>query len=69
VLAGGVAVPAGGVAGDPGVELCPAVPELPAGGAPPEGALCAVAQLAQHKTTDSNVSFDFDIVKVSKVSH
>lgn len=55
VLAGGVAVPAGGVAGDPGVEDCPA------GGAPPEGAVCATAQLAQHSTTDSNVSFDFDI--------
>lgn len=61
VLAGGVAVPAGGVAGDPGVEDCPALPEPLAGGAPPEGAVCATAQLAQQSTTDSNASLDFDI--------
>ena len=60
VLAGGVAVLAGG-AGDPGVEDCPALPEPLAGGAPPEGAVCATAQLAQHSTADSNASFDFDI--------
>jgi hypothetical protein len=60
-LAGGVAVPAGGVAGEPGVEDCPAFPEPLAGGGPPEGAVCATAQLAQHSTTDSNASFDFDI--------
>lgn len=60
-LAGGVAVPAGGVAGEPGVEDCPALPEPPAGGAPPEGAACATAHVAQPSTTDSNASFDFDI--------
>lgn len=64
VWAGGVAVRAGGVAGEPGVELCPAelCPaelELPAGAAPP-AELCATAQLPQHKTTDNNASF-FDI--------
>jgi hypothetical protein len=61
VLPGGVAVLAGGVAGDPGVEVCPADPGLPAGGAPPEGAACATAQLAQQSTADSNASFDVDI--------
>lgn len=60
VLAGGVAVPAGGVAGDPGVDVCPA-DEPPAGRAPPEGAACATAQLAQHNTTESNASLDVDI--------
>jgi len=45
VPAGGVAVPEGGVA-VPGVELCPAVPELPAGAVPPAGALCATTQAA-----------------------
>ena len=62
VLAGGVAVPAGGVAGEPGVAVCPGLPEPPAGGAPPEGAVCAIAQLAQHNTADSNANFDFDMV-------
>jgi hypothetical protein len=62
VLAGGVAVLAGGVAGEPGVEVCPALLEPPAGAAPP-GELCATAQLAQHKTTDSNVSFRDDMSK------
>lgn len=61
VPAGGVAVPAGGVAGEPGVELCPAEAEPLGGTAPPEGVLCATAQLAQHNTTDSNVSFLVDI--------
>jgi hypothetical protein len=65
VLAGGVAVPAGGVAGEPGVELCPALLEPPAGAVPP-GAACATAQLAQHKTTDSNASFRDDIFKTSR---
>jgi len=60
VLAGGVAVPAGGVAA-PGVELCPAVPDPPAGAVPPAGALCATTQLVQHKITDSIVSFVIDI--------
>jgi hypothetical protein len=35
VPAGGVAVLADGVAGEPGVKLCPALLEPPAGGAPP----------------------------------
>jgi hypothetical protein len=64
VLAGGVAVPAGGAAGEPGVELCPALLEPPAGAAPP-GELWATAQLAQHNTTDSNVSFRDDMFKTS----
>jgi hypothetical protein len=62
-LAGGVALPAGGVAGAPGVELCPAVLEPAAGGAPLDGTLCATAQLAQHNTTDSNVSFRMHMFK------
>ncbi len=60
-LAGGVAVLAGGVAGEPGVEACPALPEPPAAGAPPDGAVCASAQLPQHSTTDNNASLDFDM--------
>ena len=60
VLPGAVAVPAGAVAA-PGVELCPLVPEPPAGADPPEGELCARTQLPQHKTTDSSVSFVIDI--------
>ncbi len=60
-LAGGVAVPAGGVAGEPGVEVCPGLREPPAGGAPPDGAVCASVQLPQHSTTDNNTNFDFDI--------
>jgi hypothetical protein len=60
VVAGGVAVPAGGVAA-PGVELCPAVPEPPAGAAPP-GELCAATQLAQHRITERSVNFRIDIL-------
>ena len=60
-LAGGVAVLAGGVAGEPGVEACPALPEPPAAGAAPDGAVCASAQLPQHSTTDNNATSDFDI--------
>ena len=60
VLAGGVAVPAGGVEA-PGVELCPLVPEPPAGAPPPDGELCARIQLPQHKTTNNSVSFVIDI--------
>jgi len=56
----GEAVPAGGVAA-PGVELCPAVPDPPAGAVPPAGALCATTQLAQHRITDNNTNFVFDI--------
>jgi hypothetical protein len=56
-LAGGVAVLAGGVAG---LELCPSLLEPPAGAAPP-GELWATAQLAQHNTTDSHVSFRDDM--------
>jgi hypothetical protein len=61
VPAGGVAVLAGGVAGDPGVDVCPADPDPAGGTAPPEGVDCAMAQLAQPSTTESNTSFDFDI--------
>jgi hypothetical protein len=60
-LAGGVAVLAGGVAGEPGVEACPALPEPLAEGAPPDGAVCASAQLPQHSTTDNNATLDLDI--------
>jgi hypothetical protein len=52
VVPGGVAVLLGGVAGlpggvaVPGVWVCPAVPGVPEGGAPPEGAICATTQIA-----------------------
>ena len=65
VVAGGVAVPAGGVAA-PGVELCPAVPEPPAGAAPP-GELCAATQVAQQRITESSVSFRIDILSSPKL--
>jgi len=77
VPAGGVAVPAGGVAvllgvvvpaggvAAPGVELCPAVPEPPAGAVPPAGELCATTQLAQQRITDNNVIFVIDIFLTS----
>ena len=66
MLAGGVAVPDGGVAGEPGVEVCPALREPPAGGAPPDGAVCASAQLPQHSTMNNNAknnnaNLDFNI--------
>jgi hypothetical protein len=66
VPAGGVAVPAGEVA-FPGVELCPAVPELPEGAAlpPDDGELCATTQRVQHRITDSNVSFFVDLISTS----
>ena len=57
VLAGGVAVPAGGVAGEPGVEVCPELLLEPPAGAPPPAELWATAQLPQHNTTASNISF------------
>lgn len=57
---GGFTAPVGGAVGEPAVELCPAVLEPPAGRAPP-GELWASAQLAQHNTTNSNVSFRDDI--------
>lgn len=54
----------GGVAGEPGVDVCPALPlevvELP-GDVPAAGELCAIAQLAQHNTTESKVNFFVDI--------
>jgi hypothetical protein len=56
---GGFTAPVGGAVGEPAVGLCPAVLEPPAGRAPPE--LWANAQLAQHSTTDNNVSFRDDI--------
>jgi hypothetical protein len=65
VPVGGFTAPVGGATGEPGVELCPALLELPAGRAPP-GELWATAQLAQHKTTDSNVSFRDDMSKASR---
>jgi len=57
VLAGGVAVLAGGVAGEPGVELCPELLVEPPAAAPPPAELWAIAQLPQHNTTASNISF------------
>jgi hypothetical protein len=60
VPVGGFTLPVGGVAVEPGAELCPALLDPPAGAAPP-GAAWATAQLAQHNTTESNVSFRDDI--------
>jgi hypothetical protein len=60
VPVGGFTLPVGGVAVEPGAELCPALLAPPAGAAPP-GAAWAIAQLAQHNTTESNVSFRNDI--------
>lgn len=71
MLAGGVAVLAGGVAGEPGVvvdwpALLGVVPlALPAGEVPPAGAVCATAQLAQHNTMDRSVNLLGDIRKAS----
>lgn len=62
----GTGGPACGVAGEPGVEVCPALLELPAG-VPAEGAVCATTQLAEHKTTDNKVNFIFDIFNLSLV--
>ena len=61
VLPGGVAVPAGGVAA-PGVDVCPLVPDPPAGADPPEGELWASTQLPQHKTTNNSEIFVIDIL-------
>jgi len=60
VPVGGFTAPVGGAVGEAGVELCPALLEPPAGRAPP-GELWATAQLAQHSTRDSNVSFRDDM--------
>jgi hypothetical protein len=47
----------------PGVELCPAVPELPDGAVlPPDGELCAATHAPQHRITESNVSFLIDFI-------
>lgn len=63
--AGGVAVPAGGVAlVDGGV----AVPAGGVGAVPPEGAVCAATQHAQHKTTGSTINFFIDIFVPSILS-
>ena len=56
---GGFTEPVGGADGE-AVELCPALLEPPAGAAA-RGALCATAQLAQHNTTESKLSFRDDI--------
>lgn len=61
--AGGVAELAGGVA-VPGACACPA-PELPPGAAPPEGALCAITQVAQKISVHRKQSFFGDIGKAS----
>jgi len=62
-------VPDGEEVGDPGVELCPAEEPEPLGGtALPEGVLCATAQLAQHNTTDNNVTFRVDIFEPPKIA-
>lgn len=52
----GVAAPLGGVAA-PGVEVCPAVPALPAGGA--AGVLCANTQVALLSKTNIIVTLSF----------
>ena len=62
---GGFTAPVGGAVGEPGVELCPALLEPPAGRAPP-AELWATAQLAQHNTIDSNVRFRDDMSKSSR---
>ena len=62
---GGFTEPVGGAVCEPEVELCPALLEPPAGAAPP-GELWATAQLAQHNTTDNNVSFRDDMSKASR---
>jgi hypothetical protein len=59
VLPGGVDVLAGGVA-VPGV-CAPLLPEVPAGEAPPEGALCATTQTAHERNIVRKVSFAADI--------
>lgn len=74
-----MAVPAGGVAGEPGVgepevgelgvELCPAELEPLGGTAPPEGVLCATVQLAQHNATDNNVSFPVNMSRPPKIEY
>jgi len=63
----GTGGPACGVAGEPGVEVCPALLELPAG-APLAGAVCATTQLTELKTTDNNVNFVFDMSNLSAFS-
>jgi hypothetical protein len=65
VLAGGVAVLAGGVAGEPGVEVCPELLLEPPADAPPPAELWATAQLPQHNTTASNISFRVDMFLAS----
>ena len=66
---GGFTAPVGGAVGEAvgevGAELCPALLEPPAGRAPP-AELWAIAQLAQHNTTDSNVSFRDDMSQASR---
>src|SRR3984957_5796236 len=59
---GGLTLPVGGAV-ERGAELCRALPEPPAGAAPP-GELWATAQLAQHNTTDSKVSLGNDIFQI-----
>jgi hypothetical protein len=67
VLPGGVAVEPGGVEGDPGgvavlpAGAWPAAPALPAGEAPPAGALCATNHIALKRTVEIKVSFVSDI--------
>ena len=58
MLAGGVAVPAGGVA-VPGVALCPAAP-LPA--AEPAPALCATTHAEQLRRINSIANFLGEII-------
>jgi hypothetical protein len=68
---GGFTEPVGGAVGllvggaeegvAPGAWLRPAEPELPVGGAPPAGAVCAATQVAQKRRTERNVSILEDI--------
>lgn len=74
---GGLTEPVGGGGGvvAPGVRdwpLCPAAPVAePAGAEPaepaPAGAACATIQVAQSKTTESNVTFFIDIMEASGI--
>lgn len=51
----------------PGVELCPAVPELPEGAVlPPDGELWAATHAPQHRITASNVSFLINFIVTSQ---
>jgi hypothetical protein len=59
----GVAVPPGGVAVF-GADVWPAAPEVPAGGAPPAGAACAITQAAQRRMAERKPRFLEEINRI-----